>query len=78
MWDQLMLVLPYDYHHNITYLVTLSLLLAPLQQSVSLGTSVLSGQRRQRILPLFSLTHIQKRYVSKHSPTVLEDLEEGM
>lgn len=27
-----------------TYLVTLSLLLAPLQQSISLGASVLSGQ----------------------------------
>lgn len=39
---------------DINVLIALGLLLAPLQQSVSLGASVLSGQSRQRVLPLFS------------------------
>lgn len=44
------------------YLVALSLLLTPLEQSISLGASVLSSQCRQWILPLFSVTQTRMMY----------------
>lgn len=54
---------------TVTYLVALSLLLAPFEQSISLGPSILSGQSRQWVFPLLSATHthIHRRHVSKHN-----------
>lgn len=50
-----------------SYLIALSLLLAPLQQSIPLRASVLSGQCWQRVLSLLSVTETEE----KHKQSVL-------